>query len=35
MLPAFTGNLHVMANPKYAYSKKKVVEMGKSKCLPL
>ncbi|KAL4864863.1 hypothetical protein BDV12DRAFT_188598 [Aspergillus spectabilis] len=29
MLPAFTGNLHVMANPEYAYSKRKVVETGK------
>ncbi|KAL4885404.1 aldolase [Aspergillus karnatakaensis] len=29
MLPAFTGNLHLMSNPKYAYSKQKVVETGK------
>lgn len=30
MLPAFTGCLHIMANPKYAYSKDKVVETAKS-----
>lgn len=30
MLPAFTGSLHVMANPNYAYSKQKVVDTAKS-----
>ncbi|KAL3470487.1 aldolase [Aspergillus californicus] len=29
MLPAVSGNLHVMANPNYAYSKRKVVDTGK------
>ncbi|KAL5001724.1 aldolase [Aspergillus recurvatus] len=29
MLPAFTGNLHIMVNPNYAYSKSKVVEAAK------
>ncbi|KAL4972953.1 hypothetical protein BDW66DRAFT_154226 [Aspergillus desertorum] len=29
MLPAFTGNLHLMVNPNYAYSRAKVVEAAK------
>ncbi|KAL4773896.1 aldolase [Aspergillus nidulans var. acristatus] len=29
MVPAFTGNLHLMVNPNYAYSRTKVVEAAK------
>jgi hypothetical protein len=30
MLPDISGNLHVMANPNFSYSKKKIVDTGKS-----
>ncbi|KAL2784497.1 aldolase [Aspergillus keveii] len=29
MLPDISGNLHVMANPNFSYSKKKIVDTGK------
>lgn len=34
MVPAFTGNLHLMVNPNYAYSREKVFEAAKSTLSP-
>ncbi|CBF85197.1 hypothetical protein AN9443.2 [Aspergillus nidulans FGSC A4] len=35
MVPAFTGNLHLMVNPSYAYSREKVIEAAKSTPSPI